>query len=46
MNPFYNDFFNGKCDRVRNPNNGNMERTPWNVGVFRYEVSPISNRGL
>ncbi|KAM8743389.1 complement component C9 [Acanthopagrus schlegelii] len=38
MNPFYNDFFNGKCDRIRNPNNGNMERTPWNVGVFRYET--------
>ncbi|XP_030291657.1 complement component C9 isoform X1 [Sparus aurata] len=38
MNPFYNDYFNGKCDRVRNPNNGNTERTPWNVGVFRYET--------
>ncbi|XP_073334393.1 complement component C9 [Pagrus major] len=38
MNPFYNDYFNGMCDRVRNPNTGSTERIPWNVGVFRYET--------
>lgn len=39
MNPFNNDYFNGRCDRVRNPNNGNFDRLPWNVGVLNYEVS-------
>ncbi|XP_004074560.1 complement component C9 [Oryzias latipes] len=38
MNPFNNDYFNGRCDRVRNPNKGNYDRLPWNVGVLNYET--------
>ena len=39
MNPFNNDYFNGRCDRVRNPGSGQYDRLPWNVGVLNYEVS-------
>uniref|UniRef100_UPI0037E75EB5 complement component C9 n=1 Tax=Semicossyphus pulcher TaxID=241346 RepID=UPI0037E75EB5 len=38
MNPFNNDFFNGRCERVRNPNSGKHNRLPWNVGVLNYET--------
>ncbi|KAM6902069.1 complement component C9 [Xenentodon cancila] len=38
MNPFNNDYFNGRCDRVRNPNTGKYDRLPWNVGVLSYET--------
>ncbi|KAM3874158.1 complement component C9 [Diretmus argenteus] len=38
MNPFNNDFFNGRCDRVMNPNKGKVVRLPWNVGVLNYET--------
>ncbi|KAF3849369.1 hypothetical protein F7725_015866 [Dissostichus mawsoni] len=33
MNPFNNDYFNGRCDRVRNPNSGKQDRVPWNTLV-------------
>lgn len=39
MNPFNNDFFNGKCDKVRNPKTLQYDRLPWNVGVLNYQVS-------
>lgn len=39
INPFNNDFFNGKCDKVRNPKTLQYDRLPWNVGVLNYEVS-------
>lgn len=39
MNPFNNDYFNGRCNRVRNPYSGTYDRIPWNVGDLRYEVS-------
>ncbi|XP_047426726.1 complement component C9 isoform X2 [Mugil cephalus] len=38
MNPFYNDYFNGRCDRVRNPTTGRYDRLPWNVGVLSYQT--------
>lgn len=38
MNPFNNDFFNGRCDRVRNPSTLQYDRVPWNVGVLNYQV--------
>ncbi|KAM6975774.1 complement component C9 [Tautogolabrus adspersus] len=38
MNPFNNDYFNGRCDRVRNPNTGRDDRLPWNVGVLNYQT--------
>ncbi|XP_057675235.1 complement component C9 isoform X1 [Corythoichthys intestinalis] len=38
MNPFNNDYFNGRCDRVRNPYSGKYDRLPWNVGVLNYET--------
>uniref|UniRef100_A0AAQ5ZTS7 Complement component C9 n=1 Tax=Amphiprion ocellaris TaxID=80972 RepID=A0AAQ5ZTS7_AMPOC len=38
MNPFNNDYFNGRCDRVRNPNTGRYDRLPWNVGVLNYQT--------
>ncbi|XP_041816278.1 complement component C9 [Chelmon rostratus] len=38
MNPFNNDYFNGLCHRVRNPNTGRHDRLPWNVGVLNYET--------
>ncbi|KAF7217527.1 complement component C9 [Nothobranchius furzeri] len=38
MNPFFNDYFNGRCDKVRNPNTGKYDRLPWNIGVLNYET--------
>ncbi|XP_037548251.1 complement component C9 [Nematolebias whitei] len=38
MNPFNNDYFNGRCDKVRNPYSGKYDRLPWNVGVLNYET--------
>nr|AFU81223.1 complement component 9 [Oplegnathus fasciatus] len=38
MNPFNNDYFNGRCDNVRNPNTGQRDRLPWNIGVLNYET--------
>lgn len=38
MNPFNNDYFNGRCDRVKNPYTGKTDRLPWNVGVFNYQT--------
>ncbi|CAK6963611.1 complement component C9 [Scomber scombrus] len=38
MNPFNNDYFNGRCDRVRNPNTGRHDRLPWNIGVLNYQT--------
>ncbi|XP_071771263.1 complement component C9 [Centroberyx gerrardi] len=38
MNPFNNDYFNGRCDRVKNPNTGQLNRLPWNVGILHYET--------
>ncbi|KAF1377780.1 hypothetical protein PFLUV_G00204290 [Perca fluviatilis] len=38
MNPFNNDYFNGRCDRVRNPNTQKYDRLPWNVAVLNYET--------
>lgn len=40
MNPFNNDFFNGRCDKVRNPKTLQFDRLPWNIGVLNYQVSP------
>ncbi|XP_028274276.1 complement component C9 [Parambassis ranga] len=37
-NPFNNDFFNGRCDRVRNPSTLQYDRVPWNVGVLHYQT--------
>lgn len=38
MNPFNNDFFNGRCVRVTNPQTGLPNRIPWNVGSLHYQV--------
>ncbi|XP_026153270.1 complement component C9 [Mastacembelus armatus] len=38
MNPFNNDYFNGRCDRVSNPNTRKYDRLPWNVGVLNYQT--------
>ncbi|CAN9504377.1 unnamed protein product [Ophioblennius macclurei] len=38
MNPFNNDYFHGRCERVRNPYTGKSDRLPWNVGVFNYQT--------
>ncbi|XP_003965317.1 complement component C9 [Takifugu rubripes] len=38
MNPFNNDFFNGRCDKVRNPNTLQLDRLPWNIGVLNYQT--------
>ncbi|KAM8827959.1 complement component C9 [Spinachia spinachia] len=38
INPFYNDFFNGRCTRVRNPYTSKHDRLPWNVGVLDYQT--------
>ncbi|KAL7376314.1 hypothetical protein ABVT39_005270 [Epinephelus coioides] len=48
MNPFNNDYFNGRCDRVRNPNTGKDDRQPWNVGVLSYQtlVEETSSREI
>ncbi|XP_049459571.1 complement component C9 [Epinephelus fuscoguttatus] len=48
MNPFNNDYFNGRCDRVRNPNTGRDDRQPWNVGVLSYQtlVEETSSREI
>ncbi|XP_067114148.1 complement component C9 [Osmerus mordax] len=37
-NPFNNDFFNGKCGKVRNPTSGNLDRLPWNIASLNYET--------
>lgn len=38
QNPFNNDYFGGRCERVRNPGSGITERIPYNVGVFNYRT--------
>uniref|UniRef100_A0A8D3EA37 Complement component C9 n=1 Tax=Scophthalmus maximus TaxID=52904 RepID=A0A8D3EA37_SCOMX len=38
MNPFNNDYFNGRCHKVLNPNTGRHDRLPWNVGVLHYQT--------
>ncbi|XP_037121175.1 complement component C9 [Syngnathus acus] len=38
MNPFNNDYFNGRCERVKNPYTGKFDRLPWNVGVLNYQT--------
>ncbi|KAK2818720.1 hypothetical protein Q5P01_024281 [Channa striata] len=38
INPFNNDYFNGRCDRLRNPNTARFDRLPWNVGVLNYQT--------
>ncbi|KAM4635364.1 complement component C9 [Polymixia lowei] len=38
MNPFNNDFFNGRCSKILNPNTRQYNRLPWNVGVLNYET--------
>ncbi|XP_034402581.1 complement component C9 [Cyclopterus lumpus] len=38
INPFNNDFFNGRCTRVRNPYTLKHDRLPWNVAVLNYET--------
>lgn len=37
-NPFNNDYYGGKCDRVMNPNTKTTDRVPYNVGVLHYET--------
>ncbi|XP_068430415.1 complement component C9 [Clinocottus analis] len=38
INPFNNDFFNGRCSRIRNPYTLKNDRLPWNVGVLNYQT--------
>ncbi|KAM9538793.1 complement component C9 [Salvelinus alpinus] len=38
INPFNNDYFNGMCNKVKNPNNNEYNRLPWNVGLLNYET--------
>ncbi|XP_068190712.1 complement component C9 isoform X2 [Antennarius striatus] len=38
MNPFNNDYFDGSCKRVLNPNTERYDRLPWNVGVLNYQT--------
>nr|AJA33610.1 complement component 9 [Larimichthys crocea] len=37
-NPFNNDYYNGRCERVMNPNTKTTDRVPYNVGVLHYET--------
>ncbi|KAG5834474.1 hypothetical protein ANANG_G00261900 [Anguilla anguilla] len=37
-NAFNNEFFNGACSRVRDPNTLEFHRTPWNVAVLNYDT--------
>uniref|UniRef100_A0A4W5MNN0 Complement component C9 n=1 Tax=Hucho hucho TaxID=62062 RepID=A0A4W5MNN0_9TELE len=38
INPFNNDYFNGMCNKVKNTNNNEYNRLPWNVGLLNYET--------
>ncbi|XP_016143653.1 complement component C9 [Sinocyclocheilus grahami] len=38
MNPFNNRFYNGQCNRIREPSTLEYNRLPWNVGVLNYET--------
>uniref|UniRef100_A0A8C1D9X1 Complement component 9 n=1 Tax=Cyprinus carpio carpio TaxID=630221 RepID=A0A8C1D9X1_CYPCA len=38
MNPFNNRFYNGQCNRIREPSTLEYNRLPWNVGVLSYET--------
>lgn len=38
MNLFNNRFYNGQCNRIREPSTLEYNRLPWNVGVLNYEV--------
>ncbi|KAF4113244.1 hypothetical protein G5714_005789 [Onychostoma macrolepis] len=38
MNPFSNRFYNGQCNRIREPSTLEYNRLPWNVGVLNYET--------
>ncbi|XP_026067423.1 complement component C9 [Carassius auratus] len=37
-NPFNNRFYNGQCNRIREPSTLEYNRLPWNVGVLNYET--------
>ncbi|KAK7895867.1 hypothetical protein WMY93_021192 [Mugilogobius chulae] len=38
QNPFNNDYFGGRCERVRNPSTGIIDRIPSNIGVLNYQT--------
>ncbi|XP_043096464.1 complement component C9 [Puntigrus tetrazona] len=38
MNAFNNKFYNGQCNRIREPTTLEYNRLPWNVGVLSYET--------